>query len=99
LRFDRWSALREATTSIGRETEAGKIVALKSRVSELFEALKVIEPYWAFPGMSAFDHLRRHFDHGNFEDLAFGVQRVTRALTRRCCRPRRAPWRAPISRC
>jgi arginine decarboxylase len=91
LRFDRWSALREATTSIGRETDARKIAALKSRVSDLFEALKVIEPYWAFPGMSAFDHLWRHFDHGNFEDLAFGVQRVTRALTTGAYRRRTIP--------
>ncbi|PKQ14125.1 MAG: ornithine decarboxylase [Alphaproteobacteria bacterium HGW-Alphaproteobacteria-1] len=91
LRFDRWSALREATTSIDRETDARKITALKSQVSDLFEALTVIEPYWAFPGMSAFDHLRRHFDHGNFEDLAFGVQRVTRALTTGAYRRRTIP--------
>jgi len=51
----------------------------------------VIEPYWAFPGMAAFDHLRRQFEHGNYEDLAFSVNRVTRALTTGAYRRRHIP--------
>jgi arginine decarboxylase len=31
--------------------------------------------------MSAFDHMRRQLEHGNFDDLTFSVHRVTRALT------------------
>ncbi|SHL06165.1 arginine decarboxylase [Roseovarius marisflavi] len=91
LRSDRWSALREATTSICRERDAKKIATLKLRVNELFEALAVIEPYWAFPGMAAFDHMRRQFEHGNFDDLSFGVHRVTRALTTGAYRRRTIP--------
>jgi len=91
LRADRWSALREATTSICREANARKIAKLKTHVAELFEALNVIEPYWAFPGMAAFDHMRRQFEHGNFEDLSFTVHRVTRALTTGAYRRRTIP--------
>lgn len=91
LRSDRWSALREATTSMCRERDAKKIAALKIRVADLFEALAVIEPYWAFPGMAAFDHMRRQFEHGNFDDLSFGVHRVTRALTTGAYRRRTIP--------
>ncbi|GAW35661.1 lysine decarboxylase, inducible [Roseovarius sp. A-2] len=91
LRSDRWSALREATTSICRERDAKKIAALRSRINELFEALAVIEPYWAFPGMAAFDHMRRHFEHDNLDDLSFGVHRTTRALTTGAYRRRTIP--------
>ena len=65
LRSDRWSALRAACAALTRspnDTEKEKLLA---RVKELFTSLAVIEPYWAFPGMSAFDHLRRQFDHSN----------------------------------
>lgn len=91
LRSDRWSALRDAITSISRETNAKKQTALKATVTSLFESLALIEPYWAFPGMAAFDHMRRQFDHGNFEDLSFTVRRVTRALTTGAYRRRSIP--------
>jgi len=81
LRTDRWSALREVTSGLARNMP-GKISAKdRTKVQELFDSLALIEPYWAFPGMAAFDHMRRQFDHNSFGDLAFSVHRVTRALT------------------
>lgn len=91
LRADRWSALREGTTSLCRENSARKLGSLKKRVGELLESLALIEPYWAFPGMLAFDHMRRQFEHGNFDDLSFSVNRVKRALTTGAYRRRSIP--------
>ena len=91
LRTDRWSALREVTGELARKPEADVTAADRDKALELFDSLALIEPYWAFPGMAAFDHLRRQFDHSNFEDLAFSVHRVTRALTTGAYRRRRIP--------
>jgi len=91
LRADRWSALREATTSLCRNPSEKAAAALRSRISELFASLSLIEPYWAFPGMAAFDHMRRQFDMGNFDDLSFTVHRVKRALTTGAYRRRTIP--------
>ncbi|WP_281856969.1 aminotransferase class I/II-fold pyridoxal phosphate-dependent enzyme [Litoreibacter halocynthiae] len=91
LRADRWSALREAVTSLCREQNAKKAASIKVRVADLFSSLALIEPYWAFPGMSAFDHMRRQFEHGNFDDLSFTVNRVKRALTSGAYRRRSIP--------
>ena len=41
--------------------------------------------------MAAFDHMRRNFEHGNFEDLSFTISRVTRALTTGAYRRRSIP--------
>lgn len=41
--------------------------------------------------MAAFDHMRRQFEHNSFEDLAFSVHRVTRALTTGAYRRRHIP--------
>ena len=91
LRTDRWSALRELTGTLARKA-SGKISAKeKAATLELFESLSLIEPYWAFPGMPAFDTLRRLFDHNSFEDLAFAVHRITRALTTGAYRRRSIP--------
>ena len=91
LRTDRWSALREATGSAAKKP-ASKVTAKdKAKIHDLFEALSLIEPYWAFPGMAAFDHMRRQFDHHSFEDLAFAVHRATRALTTGAYRRRSIP--------
>ena len=95
LRGDRWSALREATVSLNREPLGRKSSALKSRVAVLFNSLALIEPYWAFPGMAAFDHMRRQFEQCNFDDLSLTISRVNRALTTGAyagARCQRNPW-------
>ncbi len=91
LRSDRWSALRENTSALSRSANSRKTTSLRKKAEELFESLALIEPYWAFPGMSAFDHMRRQLEHANYDDLAFSVARVTRALTSGAYRRRHIP--------
>ena len=91
LRSDRWSAMRGATAALTRQPKAKEVEKLVADVRKLFESLAVIEPYWAFPGMSAFDYMRRQFEHKSYEDLAFAVSRVTRALTTGAYRRRTIP--------
>ena len=91
LRSDRWSALREVTGELARASSNKISAAHRARAHELFESLALIEPYWAFPGMAAFDHMRRQLDHNSFDDLAFTVHRVTLALTTGAYRRRRIP--------
>lgn len=82
LRFDRWSALREVTDALRGLGPEGRGIARQIRKAEgLFDALYPIEVYWAFPGLAAFDQLRRHLEHRNLDDLAVAVRRVVRALT------------------
>ena len=91
LRSDRWSALRAAAAAMARDPKSKGAAQGRKEIEALFDSLALIEPYWAFPGMSAFDHMRRQFAHGNFEDLAFAVNRVTRALTTGAYRRRTIP--------
>lgn len=91
LRTDRWSSLRDSVAALARNPDGRGAVAQRRKVAGLFDALSVIEPYWAFPGMSAFDHMRRQFEHGNLDDLAFSVQRAARALTTNAYRRRHVP--------
>ena len=91
LRSDRWSAMRGATAALARQPKAKEAEKLLADVRKLFESLAIIEPYWAFPGMSAFDYMRRQFEHKSYEDLAFAVGRVTRALTTGAYRRRTIP--------
>jgi arginine decarboxylase len=92
LRSDRWSALREAADRLGHlGPDDPEVAKCTRRAEELFEALAPIEMYWAFPGLAAFDHLRRQLDHRNWEDLAFSVRRVVRALTSGAYRRRTIP--------
>ena len=80
LRADRWSALRETTGRLARLGENSSDTAnLAKQAEELFEALSPIEMYWAFPGVAAFDHLRRQLAHRNWAELSFSVRRVVRA--------------------
>jgi arginine decarboxylase len=91
LRSDRWSALREVTGSLARNAPATISANDRAKAEALFESLALIEPYWAFPGMAAFDHLRRLLDHNSFEDLSFAVHRAARALTTGAYRRRSVP--------
>ncbi len=91
LRSDRWSALREATETVANRSNGKPAKKHLVSIEELFDALEPIETYWAFPGKSAFNQLRRQFDHLNFDDLAFAVRRITRALTSGAYRRRSIP--------
>jgi arginine decarboxylase len=69
LRADRWSVLaREPGERWLARPRRAAPSDCASGSTQLFDALTVIEPYWAFPGMAAFDHLRRQFEHGNLSD-------------------------------
>ncbi|PVA11733.1 ornithine decarboxylase [Pelagivirga sediminicola] len=91
LRADRWSALREATGALVRAPGGRMAKSLTTKIDGLLHSLAPIEAYWAFPGTAAFDMLRRAFDTGHYEDLAFTVQRITRALTSGAYRRRHIP--------
>ena len=91
LRADRWSELREVTAQLAREAPAKISPTLRSQASELFDGLAEIEAYWAFPGMSVFDHMRRQFEHNSFTELSYSVHRVARALTTGAYRRRHIP--------
>ncbi len=91
LRSDRWSALRETTKLLSQKPSSKSSAKLHKQAEDLLEALAPIESYWAFPGTAAFDHLRRQCDHHNYEDLAFSVRRILRALTSGAYRRRSIP--------
>jgi len=92
LRADRWSVLRNAVGQLADLGVEGKGTAkLARQAEELFNQLSPIETYWAFPGLAAFDHMRRQLDHKKWDDLAFTVRRVVRALTSGAYRRRAIP--------
>ena len=113
LRSDRWSALREASVALTRAGKAKGSEAQIKKINTLFDSLAPIEAYWAFPGVQAFDHIRRQFEHQNYQDAAYAIQpgpiaaamcrwnvarRPTITRMRRSSRWRRARWPSPISR-
>jgi arginine/lysine/ornithine decarboxylase len=81
LRSDRWSALRETADRLASLPADSDSAGLVKKAESLFEALSPIEMYWAFPGVTAFDHLHRQLGHKNWVELSFSVRRVVRALT------------------
>jgi len=82
LRLDRWSSLRELLQSLYETQGQGRAAARDIKAAEaIFAALRPVERYWAFPGISVFDGLRRQFEHRNFDDLAHSVRRICRALS------------------
>ncbi len=91
LRADRWGELRALIEQLSNNPNGRAATGAHERIEKLLGQLSLIEAYWAFPGMSAFDHLRRLFEHGKFDDLAFSVQRISRALTTGAYRRRHIP--------
>ncbi|MDN5789204.1 MAG: ornithine decarboxylase, partial [Pseudorhodobacter sp.] len=91
LRSDRWSTLREKLDSLHREPEGRRAKSARAEAGKLFESLALIERYWAFPGMSAFDTMRRQFENDHIAEVAFSVRRVTRALSTGAYRRRTIP--------
>jgi arginine decarboxylase len=91
LRVDQWSALRDAAEALQRHPQGRIADRTTKRIREIFDSLGPIEPYWAFPGHHTFSQLRRLFENGQIENLAFTVRRVTRALASGAYRRRTIP--------
>lgn len=91
LRSDQWNALREQLRRLASAAASKDTSKDRTKVKELFDSLATTETYWAFPGVQGFDQMRRQFEHGNFDDAAFSVERVTRALTTGAYRRRHIP--------
>ncbi|MEZ5733699.1 MAG: ornithine decarboxylase [Paracoccaceae bacterium] len=91
LRADRWSGLREALDFLARDPDGKHAKTTRQTIAKLYDSLALIEAYWAFPGVAAFDYMRRQFEHGNIDDVAFSTRRVTRALTTGAYRRRQIP--------
>ncbi|MGB5213788.1 MAG: aminotransferase class I/II-fold pyridoxal phosphate-dependent enzyme [Anderseniella sp.] len=91
LRSDRWSALQDITKKLAGNPQGSSVAKLHGKTEELLDMLGPLESYWAFPGTAAFDYLRRQCDHKNYDDLAFSVRRILRALTSGAYRRRSIP--------
>ena len=91
MRADSWSSLQQATAALARDPKGKSAERSIKSIKQLFTSLEVVEEYWAFPGLYAFDVMRRQFDHKNYEDLAFTVRRTTRALSSGAYRRRSIP--------
>ncbi|WP_050527855.1 aminotransferase class I/II-fold pyridoxal phosphate-dependent enzyme [Pseudorhodobacter aquimaris] len=91
LRSDHWSTLRQSLDQLARDPEGRYAKSTRAKVVAMFNALETIERYWAFPGIQAFDHMRRQFETGHVEDVAFTVRRAARALVTGAYRRRHIP--------
>ncbi len=95
LRQDRWSTLRDTCEQLARFSESNapeaKVAKAVGKASGLLAALSPIKMYWAFPGRTAFEHLRKVLDSKQYDDLAFSVRRISRALTTGAYRRRAVP--------
>ncbi|WP_120500130.1 aminotransferase class I/II-fold pyridoxal phosphate-dependent enzyme [Roseovarius sp. EL26] len=91
LRNDHWSTLKEATAALARDPKGKNAAALAEKIEDIFDSLALVEGYWAFPGVQVFDRVRRQYNHKSYDDLAFTVQRILRALTTGAYRRRLIP--------
>ena len=91
LRSDHWSTLNQSLAQLAKDPDGPQAAEDRAKVEEMFEALHLIESYWAFPGIQIFDQMRRQFDNGNVRDVSFTVRRAARALRTGAYRRRHIP--------
>ena len=80
LRLDQWSSLRELTANLIDNPTEKELKLLQNSISEILQSLSLIERYWAFPGIQAFEQIQRNFKTGNHDRMAFACNNVSRAL-------------------
>ncbi|WP_050524428.1 aminotransferase class I/II-fold pyridoxal phosphate-dependent enzyme [Pseudorhodobacter wandonensis] len=91
LRADRWSSLREKLDFLVKNPDSRRAKATYAEAAKLFASLALIERYWAFPGTTAFEIMRRQFEHNHLGELSYAVSRVNRALSTGAYRRRTIP--------
>jgi len=81
VRNDAWSRLEEATGQLALAcSQQRALEPLTETVAAELELLGPIERFWAFPGMPAYQKVRRLFAAGKYDRCATVVARLNRAL-------------------
>jgi len=81
IRADAWSSLEEtAGQLVLAGTQQLPVEQLGETVTGLLDVLGPIERLWAFPGMQAFQKMRRLFAAGKYDRFAALVSDINRAL-------------------
>ena len=84
LRTDIWHFLRDSARRLRRIHNdprfADDKMWLTTACGEVFDFLRPLEDYFAFPGVTALEQLRSNLDRGLFEDLARQTLRLVRMM-------------------
>lgn len=84
LRTDIWHFLRDSARRLRRIKSdprfADDKMWLTTACGEVFEFLRRLEDYFAFPGVTALEQLRSNLDRGMFDDLARQTLRLVRMM-------------------
>ncbi|MGH3150281.1 MAG: hypothetical protein ACRDOB_06080, partial [Streptosporangiaceae bacterium] len=81
VRNDAWSRLEESTSQLALACSQQRLVEqLTGTVAESLDVLGPIERFWAFPGLPAYQKVRRLFAAGKYDRCATVVARLNRAL-------------------
>ena len=81
VRNDAWSRLEESTSQLALAcSQQRPVEQLTEAVAESLDVLGPIERFWAFPGLPAYQKVRRLFAAGKYDRCATVVARLNRAL-------------------
>jgi arginine decarboxylase len=81
LRMDTWNELQVRASWLKEYARSGKDPSEpRALVAESLEVLSQLEFYWAFPGATKMDELKRLFERGDYGELAAEVGDVARLL-------------------
>ncbi len=91
LRTDTWDTLRDSVQKLHDAERRGADVSKQaSEIVRLFELLKPVETYWAFPGKRGYAELLRLFEREDYESLLRVTDRILRLLVSDAYRTRNA---------
>ncbi len=81
IRNDAWCSLEETSAQLVLAGARHRPVAeLGKEISRLLDVIGPIERFWAFPGIQAFQKVRRLFNAGKYDRFAALVSGINRAL-------------------
>ncbi len=84
LRTDIWHFLRDSARRLRRIELDARFAedkeSLVTACNEVFDFLRPLEDYFAFPGVTALEQLRANFDRGSYNDLARQTMRLVRMM-------------------
>ena len=81
IRNDAWSSLEESAAQLVLGcAQQRPVEQLTDTVTGLLDELGPVERYWAFPGIQAFQRVRRLFLAGKYDRFAALVSEINRAL-------------------
>ena len=80
FRADLWNNFKQTASQLENKVNSNENSEIKKRILDLFDNLKIVEQYWAYPGIENLTRLKKMYDKKEYASFSNSISEIVRML-------------------